>query len=275
MLETNRQVIIDAMMENKISITDLISKSSGEILRAVGNVQRDTGVILDRVGKMQAILEQQFPTLSELKHPPKPSIFRGELKIFRGRKEDIIKIKQYFNESKNAPVPIVGEGGIGKSPLAFKAIHQCQDMFDVIIPVYFEYVLTFNSFLLEMAKSLQFPINQFEEVHSTEEKADLLKDGLAKYRRILIYADNHETIRDSIINVIRKRPTNIQQSLQEEDAIKINSFLNTVPENTSVLLTSRQRRNLSGEKTIPVSTVRENGLSLDRCIVKQVFKFGS
>ena len=259
-LKTNFDEIDNAIIENRIAINDLISKSSGEILQAVGNVQKDTGVILDRVGKMQAILEQQFPTLSELKRPPKPSIFRGESNIFVGRKEDITKIKQYLNES-NSPVSITGEGGIGKSALAFKAIHECQDMFDVIIPVYFEYVLTFNSFLLEMAKSLQLPINQFEQVHSIDEKTDFIKDALIKYRRILIYADNYETIRNSIISVITKSPTSIQQSVQEEDAIKINNFLNTVPEKTSVLLTSRLRRNLTGERTIPL-----DGLSIQEGI---------
>jgi tetratricopeptide (TPR) repeat protein len=270
-LKTNFDEIENAIIENRIAINDLISKSSGEILQAVGNVQKNTGVILDRVNvigggvnRIQAILEQQFPTLSELKRPPKPQIFRGESNIFLGRKEDIIKIKQYFNES-NSPVSITGEGGIGKSALAFKAIHECQDKFDVIIPVYFEYVLTFNSFLLEMAKSLQLPINQFEQVHSIDEKADFIKDALIKYRRILIYADNYETIRNSIINIIRKSPTSIQQSVQEEDAIKINNFLNTVPEKTSVLLTSRLRRNLTGERTIPLDGLSiQEGMDLFR-----------
>lgn len=66
----------------------------------------------------------------------------------------------------NAPVSIVGEGGLGKSALAFKAIHECGDIIEVIIPFYFESVLTFNSFLLEMAKTIQLPmtINQFEQV---------------------------------------------------------------------------------------------------------------
>ena len=70
---------------------------------------------------------------SEYKRPPKP-IIRGKSPIFVGRKQDIIRIKQYLTES-NAPVSITGEGGIGKSALAFKAMHQCQDMFDAIIPV--------------------------------------------------------------------------------------------------------------------------------------------
>src|SRR5829696_2538836 len=147
--------------------------------------------------------QQTVEKAIEYKRPPKPSIFRGESPIFVGRQEDINKIKQYFTESKNIPVSIIGEEGLGKSALAFKAIHECEDMFDVIIPVYFESVLTFNSFLLEMAKSLQLPmtINQFEQLENVEDKAGIILDALARHRRVLIYADNYETIKNSIITV--------------------------------------------------------------------------
>jgi predicted hydrocarbon binding protein len=196
----------------------------------------------------QQLFEKKAP---EYKRPPKPN-FSG-LKIFVGRQQDIIKIKQYLTaESKNAPIAIVGEGGIGKTTLAFKAMHGCQDMFDIIIPVYFESVLAFKSFLLEMAKSLQLPmtIDEFEKFDNVIEEAQIIKDALARYGRVLIYADNYETIRNSI-SVINSGSTK-QQSLQEEkeNAIEINKFLKDVPENTCVLLTSRHRNNLAGEKTI-------------------------
>jgi tetratricopeptide (TPR) repeat protein len=196
--------------------------------------------------------QQLAEKASEYKRPPKPSIFRAESPIFVGRQQDIAKMKQYLTAESNAPVSITGEGGIGKSALAFKAIHECEDMFDVIIPVYFESLLTFNSFLFEMGKSVQLPmtIDQFEQVDNIEEKAQIIKDALARYRKVLIYADSYETIRNSIITVNKSSTT--QQSRGEEDAIKINNFLKHVPKSTYVLLTSRQRRNLTGERTVPL-----------------------
>jgi hypothetical protein len=169
-LQTNHQVITDAINENKIAITDLISKSSTQILQAIVDVQKNTGLILDRVAviggrieKLQALVEQGRPTTSGLKRPPKPSVFRGEsTKIFVGRKQDINTIENYFVES-NLPVSITGEGGIGKSELAYKAIHKCEDMFDLILPIYFRSFLTFESFLLEIANSLNLPLDVFEK----------------------------------------------------------------------------------------------------------------
>ncbi|HKG71718.1 MAG TPA: hypothetical protein VKA87_07450, partial [Nitrososphaeraceae archaeon] len=84
----------------------------------------DSAAIRVGVERIQAILEQRHPVTSDPKRPPKPSVFHGKSKIFVGRKEDITKIKQYLTQS-NAPVSIVGEGGLGKSALAFKAIHEC------------------------------------------------------------------------------------------------------------------------------------------------------
>lgn len=69
----------------------------------------------------------------------KPSAFRGEKRIFIGRQNYIDQIKENFAKS-NDPISIIGLGGMGKSTLAFKAIHQCEDMFDVIIPIYFSVI---------------------------------------------------------------------------------------------------------------------------------------
>src|SRR5215204_188248 len=125
--------------------------------------------------------QQTVEKAIEYKRPPKPSVFRGESPIFVGRQEDINKIKQYLTES-NAPVAIIGEEGLGKTALAFKTIHECEDMFDVITPFYFESLLPFNSFLLEIAKSVKLPvtmtISEFEQVDNIDEKAQIINDAL-------------------------------------------------------------------------------------------------
>jgi hypothetical protein len=175
--------------------------------------------------RLETLLETRPLTTAEIKRNPKPSRFRGETNIFVGRQEDIAKVKQYVTEL-NAPIAIVGEGGLGKSALAYKTMHECEDVFDVIIPVYFESLLTYNSFLLELAKSLQLPlsIDKFEQL-GNEDKADIIRDALAKSSRALIYADNYETIRNIITEVITTRHTVEESREEKENAIKINDFL--------------------------------------------------
>src|SRR5829696_337738 len=103
--------------------------------------------------KYKKFLKSKTPVGSEPKRNAKPSTFHGESKIFVGRTQDIDTIKNYFFES-NLPVSIIGEGGIGKSVLAYQAIHKCDDIFDLVIPVYFGSFLTFESFLLEIVSEI-------------------------------------------------------------------------------------------------------------------------
>jgi tetratricopeptide (TPR) repeat protein len=247
-LKSNSQAIIGAISENKIAITDLISKSSVEISREIGSVKEDTKVI-------RTILEEGRSTSSQLRGLPKPSTFRGESKIFVGRKQDIETIRNYFVES-NLPVSITGEGGIGKSELAYKAMHKCEDMFDLIIPIYFGSFLTFESFLLEMAKSLNLSIDEFERKGIEERRDDIINTLGQLFDHPLIYADNYETI----AKVLRINDVSASVLAKDEEgkdnAKKINAFLESIPPNTAILLTSRERNNLDGERI-----VRLDGLS--------------
>jgi tetratricopeptide (TPR) repeat protein len=210
------------------------------------------GDIIVNYGKIEQ--QQLGEKAIEYKRPPKPSIFRGEsTKIFVGRKQDIDTIRDYFLGS-NLPVSITGEGGIGKSELAYKAMHKCKDMFDLIIPVYFESILTFNSFLLEMAKSLNLPIDEFEKKGLEDRRDEIINTLGQQFKHPLIYADNYETI----AGVLTIKGISISASSNEEkdNARKINAFLENLPPNTAVLLTSRERYNLDGERP-----VRLDGLS--------------
>jgi hypothetical protein len=84
-----RDAIIDAVNQNRIEITDLISKSSAELLGAVGKVKEDTVVLRAAVQRIETLFEKGHPTPSEPKRSLKPSRFRGESSIFVGRKVDI------------------------------------------------------------------------------------------------------------------------------------------------------------------------------------------
>jgi tetratricopeptide (TPR) repeat protein len=265
-LKSNRQAIIDAVNQNKIEITALITNSWKEIVGALHGLQKTADVTLDKVEAIasgveriqESLLEERPSPSSVLKGPTKPSTFRGEsTKIFVGRKQDIETIKEYFTES-NLPVSITGEGGIGKSELAYKAMHKCEDMFDLIIPIYFGSHLTFESFLLEMAKSLNLPVDEFGK-KSIEERKDKIMNTLGyEYNRALIYADNYETI----ANVLTIKNGSALETTKEEkeeidNNVRINSFLEGLPPNTAVLLTSRERYNLDGERPVRLGGLSE------------------
>jgi tetratricopeptide (TPR) repeat protein len=254
-LKTNRHAIIDAVNENRISLTDLISKSSAEILKEVHSMKEDTSVTRVRVERIETLLEKKRATPADLKRPPKPSTFRGESKIFVGREQDIDTIRNYFEES-NLPVSITGEGGIGKSELAYKAMRKCEDMFDLIIPIYLGSNLKFESFLSEMANSLNLPIGEFEK-KGLEERRQLITDtlGQGEFKHPLIYADNYETIAG--ILTIKNSSVLPSEGEEEHNARKINSFLENLPSNTTVLLTSRERHNLDGERPVRLGGLSE------------------
>lgn len=79
-LKTNSHATVNAIIENRISLTDLISKPLAEIREEVRSVKEDAKVI-------RGILEKELPAHIEVKRSPKPSRFRGEsIKIFVGRK---------------------------------------------------------------------------------------------------------------------------------------------------------------------------------------------
>lgn len=246
-LKTN----LDAIITSKIEITQLTWKRSTEILEQVDRVRQDTTIIRHDVKEVKEILNSRQTI--QISYASKPSTFRGEKRIFIGRQNYIDQIKEYFRVS-NAPISIIGLGGIGKTALAFKVIHQCEDMFDLIIPVYFtEIGVALNLFLSTFAKSLAVPIGEFDKLEFTERKQFLL-DMLGRTKaHPLIFVDSYETIS----GILKSK---VHQSEQKyEEAVKINGFLKGVPPNTSIILTSQLRKNLDGEREIQLG-----GLSLEQ-----------
>jgi tetratricopeptide (TPR) repeat protein len=241
------RVNLDAIVNSKMEITELISKASTEILEELHRVGKDTTAIRKdtsetrrSVEEIKEIVKRKERTI-EIRYAEKPSTFRGEQSIFIGRQTCIEIIKQKLKES-NAPISIIGSGGIGKSALAFKAIHQCEVMFDLIIPIYLQSVMTITSFLSLIAKSLNLPLDEFNK-QDVEERKQILIDTLGTDKlHPLIFLDNYETISGTL--------SNNPLLLSYNDPQQINSFLKRIPQNTSVILTSRQRNNLDRERRI-------------------------
>ena len=190
--------------------------------------------------------------------------FRGEESVFVGRQEYIDKIRDYLTTpGSRRLVSIIGPGGSGKSQLAFKAIHQYYEkdrIFDVVIPIYFDSgIMMFDEFLIEVSRKLFLNQEQKSKLQSvdTEERINIIRNELLQKTRPLVYVDNFETV-SYIINNFNSAEKDQPRDLETAQQIK-NFLKNDLTENTSVLLTSRERNNLGGiEKRIDLEGLNKN-----------------
>ena len=196
----------------------------------------------------------------------KPVIFRGEKPTFIGRQEHVDKIREYLKRP-GIRLSLVGLGGTGKTALAYKAIHKSEDLFDSIIPIYFDSNLTLDEFLLKVAENFKdIQLEDFKK-ESVDKRIEILLNILGRRDnnnpRTLILADNYDTI-SGVLNRDNSNDYNNDNSSSrpqtpKNDLVKINDFLNTIPtdSNTSIIATSREReRNLDGETTIEIVGLR-------------------
>jgi hypothetical protein len=96
-LETNRREIIDALNENRISITDLISQSSAEILEKVGDVKRNVDSLLEGLNTPVKVSIDAHIVAGELSLHESPGI------SYFHRKEDTQLEHAILNREKNYP----------------------------------------------------------------------------------------------------------------------------------------------------------------------------
>jgi tetratricopeptide (TPR) repeat protein len=152
--------------------------------------------------------------------------------------------------------------GSGKSQLAFKAIHEYEKegIFDLVIPIYLDTgMITFDQFLLKIADKLGIPQNQFE-TYDIDERKGAITNALGNKNNPLILVDNFETILYAIPSSgIDYDKQDNDSSPSAEPAIQIKDYLNNnIPDNTSILITSRERFNLDSEKRIDLEGLKED-----------------
>jgi tetratricopeptide (TPR) repeat protein len=179
-----------------------------------------------------------------------PNAFRGEKTIFIGRENEIKDIVRHLSEL-HTPLSIVGIGGMGKTATTFKALHQLEnkDLVDIVIDIYFEPQITYETFLSNLATKLSLPIKGFHKLR-LEDRKNFLLNEIASFRRPLVLLDNYEYISEGLVN---RSP--------EADGKKINSFLEEVPTQTLIVLTSTNRNNMTGEYLYQIA-----GLNQKDCI---------
>jgi tetratricopeptide (TPR) repeat protein len=227
----------------------------------------DDSVWRKGVSKILQAIGLDIPESDKVKPTPKLSPpFRGEKKIFVDREDYICNtIKEHLKPSSR--VSIIGPGGSGKSQLAFKAIHEYEKegVFDLVIPIYLDRMITFDQFLLRLAEKLGISQNQFEK-YDLDERKNTITNALSDKHNPLILVDNFETILYAIpssvtdYNKENNGSTDIASLPSSEDnAIQIKDYLNNnISDNTSILVTSRERYNLDSEKRIDLEGLRED-----------------
>lgn len=247
-------------IEEKISSNKEIYKKI--ILRYSQDTNRKSALILNNVLEMKEEFKEFKDEQKgrEINLPSKPKYHQGSTKFFVGREKEIEDLTSLIKK-ENKILSIIGEGGLGKTSFAVRTIRANEKKFELVIPLYFEQLHTFDSFLSEFSARLN--LNQSEFAKKTDQqKIEILINEIEKRKKVLIFADNYEA-------VLAK----IQDSSPDEDKVKINNFLENIPENTIILLTSRLKHNLTNEEIFELSGLRiEDGISLFKTLTEKNLK---
>ena len=219
-------------------------------------------------------INSPFTSLDTPSGEKETQIFKGEKQFFVGRQNYINQIIKDKIRNPGSKVSIVGPGGSGKSQLAFKAMREYikEGIFDFVIPIYFdEGLLSFDKFLLQMAEIFGLKADDFVLNTTLEQRKDIIRDLLTNRKHPLIYLDNFETV-SLVLN--QKTGSETRESIQ--NAREITDFLNNIvpSENTSILVTSREKRNnLSDEYPIDLEGLNlEDSMRLFDNFVRPIFK---
>ena len=187
-----------------------------------------------------------------------PVEFEGEKKLFVGREDYINRLIKEKLLPLGSIVSLIGPGGSGKTQLAFKAMRKYveeEKLFDLVIPLYFDRGgITLSALISKIAESLRISTIEFEKETDMKKRTEAVKATLNTKKHPLIYLDNYEKISLDL------NKQNMDTShTPSEDAKQIEYFLkNNLPNNVSILLTSREANNRLGETPIKITGLQND-----------------
>ncbi|GAB1541332.1 NB-ARC domain-containing protein [Scytonema sp. NUACC21] len=179
-----------------------------------------------------------------------------DVSVFYGRASELSVLEKWLIKDRCRVVALLGMGGIGKTSLAAKLVHQVQDEFDCVIwrslynaPPLFDLLASVIQFFSNL------PSSEIDLPTSVERRILRLIDFLRE-NRCLIVLDNAETILQSgaIVGCYREGYENYGQLLTR---------IGEVSHQSCLLLTSREKPKevASNEgETLPVRSLKLSGL---------------
>ncbi|GCE29481.1 hypothetical protein KDA_49650 [Dictyobacter alpinus] len=178
---------------------------------------------------------------------------------FYGRTEEVAMVTRWMIEERCRMVSILGLGGIGKSALAVKVMHQVAEHFEVVIWRSLRNAPEF-SVLLDECLQVIAPQALRDVLASPERRLDILLKYLRSMRVLLVF-DNMETLLEEGQNMGHMRPgyEGYSHLLRQMAEMEHQSCL---------LITSREKSidvvPLEGDGA-PVRTLRLSSLDIDAC----------
>ena len=164
----------------------------------------DGEFVREVIGLFKERFDQVFT--SRLKHM-KPRIFNNEKTIFLGREQELNELRQLLSCDAHI-ISLVGEGGIGKSALAFSAIHQCEERFDFVIQLSLDSNLTFSKFLTIIGQGLAIE-EELITLGDEKTRAQFIRNVPSSVVKGLLFLDNFENISNQFDRV--RVPDNIKE----------------------------------------------------------------
>lgn len=162
--------------------------------------------------------DKQVITISE-----DPDRFVKKDTMLIGRTNEVIELTKLIQGNKI--VSIIGEGGVGKTLLVFEVL---RDLHDYTVFSFYINEPSYSAIMTQLYSDLKPEISS----------EDGIRQKLAQMKNVIIFLDNFEII------------SNLWDQKITDEINKIYQFLLSFPPNVTLLMASRNRKNISGEVSL-------------------------
>lgn len=178
----------------------------------------------------------------EIHKYPKQFVRKDSLLV--GRKTEMTQLTRLVRENKF--VSVIGEGGVGKTALVFQVLENLQDYTLVSIKIDKP---TYSDILSQFYSALRLIDNSEGGI----------KQKLKQMNKVIVLLDDFELV------------SNLLDSNDTADLKNIYQFLQSFPTNVTIVLASRNRKNISGEVSLNLQGLQlEDGIELFSRLTKNV-----